>query len=99
MKKTLDFLLKYWVILAAMFAIMSFTATTMHSHASDHAIQQQTYNLKADKERELIRLQRRIDGIRREQERAPLPQDRKDDLAYYTGEKAYIQKVLRELKK
>lgn len=99
MKKTLDFVLKYWVILAAMFAITSFTATTMHSHASEHAQQQQSYNLKNDKELELIRLQRQIDSLRRDEEKAPLGKDRKDDLVYYIGEKAYIQKVLREFKK
>ena len=99
MKKYLDLIVKYWVILAAVSMVLSFTATTMHSHASEHAQKQVAYNLKADKERDLIRAEWEIERIKKEKLRLGDAFDRQSDLDYMLAEKAYIQKVLRVLKK
>lgn len=98
MRKYLDLIVKYWVILAAAFALLSVTATTMHSHASEHAQKQLTYNLKADKERYLIRVEWEIERIKKEKLRLGGNFDRQGDLVYMLEEKAYIQKVLRGIK-
>lgn len=97
--KVLDAIVKYWVILAATGVLFGAIGSAVHTHASDGYYKQQDYNLKADKERDLLRVQYEIARLRREEERAPLAQDRKDDLVYYVGEKAYIQRQLREMKK
>ena len=96
--KILDTIVKYWVILVATGALLGVIGTAVHTHASEGYYKQQDYNLKADKERDLLRVQYEIARLRREAERAPLAQDRKDDLVYYVGEKAYIQRQLREIK-
>jgi len=97
--KILDTIVKYWVIVAATGALLGVVGTTVHTHASEGYYKQQDYNLKADKERDLINVKYEIDRLRREEEKAPLTQDRKDDLVYYVGEKAYIQRQLRDMKK
>jgi len=97
--KILDTIVKYWVILAAAGVLFGAIGTAVHTHASEGYYKQQDYNLKADKERDLLRMEYEIERLRREAEKAPLAQDRKDDLVYYVGEKAYIQRQLREMKK
>ena len=98
MRKYLDLIVKYWVIIAACSAVLSFTATTMHSHASEHAQQQVTYNLKADKERSLLRTEWEIERIKKEKQRLGAAFERQSDLDFMIAEKVYIQKVLRGLK-
>ena len=98
MKKYLDVIVKYWVIIVALSALSSFTATTMHSHASEHAQKQISYNLKADKERYLLRTEWEIERIRKEKLRLGEAFDRHSDLQYMLEEKAYTLKILRGLK-
>ena len=71
----------------------------MHTHAAEHAQKQVTYNLKADKERYLLRTEWEIKRIEDEKLRLGAAFNRQGDLDYMIAEKVYIQKVLRGLKK